>query len=115
MLFHSVIHEHLAQRRVKNKSLGTSSVTQWLRPCASKCRGHSLILVQGIKVPYDPWQSQKKKLGQIEKICIQFLPEIFHLGFVENLSFLMEFAQDENRPLLFLWPPCEALIQVRFL
>ena len=67
-----------------------------------QCRGHSLIPVRGIKVPYDPWQSQKKKkLEQIEKVCIQFLLRSSMLGFVEKSRFPMEFAQDEHRPLLF--------------
>lgn len=77
-----------------------------------QCRGHTLILVQGIKVPYDPWQSQKKKkkLGQIEKICIQFLLRSSILGFVEKSRFSWSLHRMKTGLCFSLWPPCEALI-----
>ena len=47
---------------LKKVTIGTSLAVQWLRLHTSTAGGMGSIPVQGTKIPYVSWHSQKKKL-----------------------------------------------------
>ena len=82
---------------LKNQSRGTSSGTQWLRPCASKCRDAGdagSIPGQRIKIPnavlYSTANKLKKKKMKVGILFNTTLSSIDYLFCITNVEYLSQ-------------------------